>query len=367
MKNKQEREILPKTFFEHFDKIITGKIPYFHNRELPEDLNGYIKQIEKYPDRNDKTALATHRDWLLLQVKLLNAEDGKLHRTIDILKSQKSKRDMDWLYQSGHSLREGETELNEKTLMSEWGLLTTQLMEFNYDFKASGSKIFRVEEQAFNELVNTEIRNLTDEFLNLPYQTIALHLPFNESLSIRGELAEWVYLSEFEEDNGKRIHICCISKETNFTVFEFSFTGGDIYSQVKAQILEKYASKRAYAEVKQLINFVLALILYINSESQDLRIVHPKVSPLVKHETSRLPVCKVGSTISINKDFKNVSLRTEGSGFEHHILKWLVRGHFRNQPVGEGRSERKIIWIRPFFKGKERESDIQAKPAIYKV
>jgi hypothetical protein len=29
----------------------------------------------------------------------------------------------------------------------------------------------------------------------------------------------------------------------------------------------------------------------------------------------------------------------------------IVRGHYRNQPIGEGRKERKTIWIAPFWKG----------------
>lgn len=29
----------------------------------------------------------------------------------------------------------------------------------------------------------------------------------------------------------------------------------------------------------------------------------------------------------------------------------IVRGHYRNQPIGEGRKERKMIWIAPFWKG----------------
>lgn len=33
----------------------------------------------------------------------------------------------------------------------------------------------------------------------------------------------------------------------------------------------------------------------------------------------------------------------------HH--RWIVRGHWRNQAVGEGRSERRITWIPSHIKG----------------
>lgn len=40
-------------------------------------------------------------------------------------------------------------------------------------------------------------------------------------------------------------------------------------------------------------------------------------------------------------------------GFRYKKVQWLVRGHWRNQAHGPGRSERKVIWIEPFFKGSE--------------
>jgi len=41
-----------------------------------------------------------------------------------------------------------------------------------------------------------------------------------------------------------------------------------------------------------------------------------------------------------------------------HKARWLVRGHWRNQAYGPGRSLRKEIFIEPFWKGDERSSVI---------
>jgi hypothetical protein len=52
--------------------------------------------------------------------------------------------------------------------------------------------------------------------------------------------------------------------------------------------------------------------------------------------------------------FNNVIYRyeTTGSQEERSIQSpFLVRGHFRNQRYGKGRSQTRIIWIQPFFKG----------------
>jgi len=48
--------------------------------------------------------------------------------------------------------------------------------------------------------------------------------------------------------------------------------------------------------------------------------------------------------------------RPEGEPEEHHERyshRWTVTGHWRNQPVGPGRSERRLTWVRPHVKGPE--------------
>ncbi len=34
----------------------------------------------------------------------------------------------------------------------------------------------------------------------------------------------------------------------------------------------------------------------------------------------------------------------------HHV-RWVVRGHWRQQPVGEGRAQRRLTWVTPHIKG----------------
>lgn len=37
----------------------------------------------------------------------------------------------------------------------------------------------------------------------------------------------------------------------------------------------------------------------------------------------------------------------------HHDHRWYVRGFWRNQPVGKGRAERRLTWVRPHIRGPE--------------
>lgn len=64
------------------------------------------------------------------------------------------------------------------------------------------------------------------------------------------------------------------------------------------------------------------------------------------------------------------SPREDGTASERtmHILKWTVRGHFRNQAHGAGMKERRIQWIRPYLKGRERGNEkMPAKNTEYTV
>jgi hypothetical protein len=47
--------------------------------------------------------------------------------------------------------------------------------------------------------------------------------------------------------------------------------------------------------------------------------------------------------------------------------RWVVEGHVRNQPVGPGRSERKLIWISPYVKGPEDKPLVVPKTKVYVV
>jgi hypothetical protein len=45
-------------------------------------------------------------------------------------------------------------------------------------------------------------------------------------------------------------------------------------------------------------------------------------------------------------------------------LRYVVRGHWKNQPFGKGRSQRKRLWIQPYWKGPET---LKTKPREYSV
>lgn len=81
------------------------------------------------------------------------------------------------------------------------------------------------------------------------------------------------------------------------------------------------------------------------------------------YQEGKVRTYRVGKEIKL--EAPSGVLRSIGTaGWKVHS-RFMVRGHHRNQPVGEGRSGRKRIWVRPFYKGPATAQDVLDR--TYKV
>jgi len=70
-------------------------------------------------------------------------------------------------------------------------------------------------------------------------------------------------------------------------------------------------------------------------------------------------VWMLGHEVKLSTEVKKMASEAALGKTKHALPGWhvrvrfVVRGHWRNQPHGEGRQERKRIWIQPFWKGPE--------------
>ena len=242
-----------------------------------------------------------------------------------------------------------------------------EMLTFLHDFNYCGNKLFRIEEQITHELTLTHIEGVGAEFFKLPYQTICVHSPYNEVVRIKGKAIKWSYLSEYKEEDGRHIYTMYVNEDGYPFFHEFIFQDDQpLGKQVKTQIGELYG-KEAAKENMAVFSMVASMILYINSSERDVREVHPRVSD--ERKDSRLPLCSIGGSIKVDRSFY-MAVGADGAHSTNtiHILKWTVRGHFRNQACGPNLSERKIIWVRPYLKGKERANEaMPARNAEYSV
>lgn len=372
----------PKHFIEIFSDIISEMFPGIFQKELPNDLyemamkmSGYFAyedtmELEKLK-RNVREGRA-YIEYNRLVEKILLALQHKMERNNltfnipDNFNVGKMKMN-DSCYSAGVSFNQ-----EEKRYDISIPELTHHFIETAWDLHNAGNKIFRVSERLNDELQHTEIRKISAEFLELPYQTICLHIPHNNKITIRGAKLKWAYIGEYFEDAAYKVFkILLVDEDGVPTVLEYEFTEDDIFPQIKKQCNEKFNSKVAVHENISLMQFIASIMLYMNSKELHKTIIDtPAHTPLSKKTKSKYPVCALGLDIDIvkNTSVGRYQANDDAEKTEMGVLKWMVRGHFRNQPTGQGRTERKIVWIRPFMKGKERDNtDIVAKPSQYVI
>lgn len=114
------------------------------------------------------------------------------------------------------------------------------------------------------------------------------------------------------------------------------------------------------AYIRDVIRITLNAILYINSANADLRCAasghdrkamipsdeEPSSSPPGRHRTY-----EVGHSVMIPRSPDDRGEGGDSSWHYHH--RFWVRGHWRLQPVGVGRGDRRLLWVRPHLKGPE--------------
>ena len=120
-------------------------------------------------------------------------------------------------------------------------------------------------------------------------------------------------------------------------------------------------------ELRQvMIRFVLNLCIYLGSEKASVEHVHEaeikrlhngkKFKLLRKHIQEKIRalqhdlVFAVGSDVTISPEMKEL-VANDGTGVRTQAYRTLVRGHWRNQAHGPGRTLRTRRWIEPHVRG----------------
>jgi len=262
-----------------------------------------------------------------------------------------------------------------------------------YFFSKFGKKVFTIDENLIDYLLLTDSSKVDSEFFNLPFPCIMLYFGKNEKIKFHTDYVEYivVYLSE-EYENEKNLKIAIYSLDKSYNVFDLTLYPGDILTQVTNYIKKAYDNYTiethqqvfkdrpdySFEQEKEnklksinktisLVSFIVSILLYMKTSEAKFERILPLV---LKKSDSRNEMCRITSEIPItNNPYKNISNSSEEKNENYFkILKWTVRGHFRNQAKGEGRKEREIIWIRPFIKGRERlNKDMSTPQKEYKL
>ena len=104
---------------------------------------------------------------------------------------------------------------------------------------------------------------------------------------------------------------------------------------------------------------IVNCILYINSSKANVikvpseRPARPPKTPTQEEKADRLTkyaYYSVGPDVTFYHDPVSLKYATSRDG-QKHSYRYLVRGHYRNQPCGPARSQHEVIWIEPHWRG----------------
>ncbi|MFA5436334.1 MAG: hypothetical protein WC372_09895, partial [Candidatus Neomarinimicrobiota bacterium] len=269
--------------------------------------------------------------------------------------------------------------------------------------------IFRFEEALTAKLLYTDINKVDSEFVRCPFDSFYISIPENREMMIRNQhtgihRVVGIYVSYIEDIEalnarypdeekdeegwhpdlkfeGKRynkaIRIFAVADKNENAVHEkddatfymtLFFAPGDVFPQVDYMV-RKYSDKdqleKDYQYLWKLFEFTLNAILYITSPTADFVRVPAKydssknkdVAAKKNANLSKIGVISTGSHVYITHEYRmryrNGTLRdTPQSVVSTGTPMWVVRGHYRNQAHGPGRTLRMLIWIEPHVKGK---------------
>jgi hypothetical protein len=258
-------------------------------------------------------------------------------------------------------------------------------------------QLFRFQSDITQKLIDTDIKKVDGYFLRLPAESIYLHFPYNTTVkmnNIRGGVMSvsgvYVFMRNISEDltmsektytakdNARLVKLLILSgnpinfeKQSQFFCNFVIEEGKDIFQTIKYHINKFIISGQedAIPYVEEVFKFVCNSILYINSANADINPVKAKYNtkartPLEKAQDapfSKINFKSVGDTITIDRSYDNSLSNKTGRKNEVKTLHWLVRPHWRQQVVGKGRLERKLIWIEKFVKGKDINTELVKK------
>ncbi|MDI7219537.1 hypothetical protein QMN07_18810 [Leptospira santarosai] len=288
---------------------------------------------------------------------------------------------------------------NEETL-TKW-LIDDYLTILN--FEIFNRKTFFISGQLAENLVFTDY-NVTGEFLKPPFNCFLLVL--NDELT-KQLLCNIVKIVVKEYEDPINIFVTKVGEGENF-LLKFHIRFGEIQLErallVKSEIKiseiiktdwEKLFNTNEFETKKQssleeessffyesgfeFFRILINSILYLTSSGADI-VERKKIKSRKKrkgakrnenqtYNTKSYDYYEVGNTIgSIFIDYNKSNIINNANSIKTAFkltIRSVVRGHWRNQPFGQGKEQRKLIFIKPYYKGPDL-AELVNKPYVVK-
>lgn len=276
----------------------------------------------------------------------------------------------------------------------------------------AGNKIYELHPNLIHKLSATNIKSVPTEFLNLPYKSIMMKVPKGSLpfLTCGGDIrdTEEIIVSEIpanthQDDNDHKALKILVRNSPYFAYFTISLSENEVHKCVDATIenivsrfkntdIDRSApviqdtsipdsykeeivreikqnskfNEEKESQIRELFEFIMKTILYINGANADVywydendylrskmkRARSPKKMRKIQSMMKRSGLYRVGYRITLSRE-ERFMYEGAKTGNWKLTTRFMVQGHYRSQPYGEGRQQRKIIFIEPFYKGPE--------------
>jgi hypothetical protein len=233
-----------------------------------------------------------------------------------------------------------------------------------------GLNSFEISAAHASLFLHTDVGEFWDEALSFPYATQAMVLPngWLKGTDTRGNVVDFsmAMVSKFVHIDGKEMFLFRLQsklfeihmKETRETLIGMDSRGdpSSFHEMAGSDLRSLDAVK------KMALSFFVWLNTGAGSAQKDSR--WKKKRTKERHLPTKWHLSRVTKIPGLIAESKRV-IEEGCSGSTYKLrTQHIVRGHFRNQACGPKRSERRRIWIVPFWKGPDTE---EAWARVYKT
>ena len=286
---------------------------------------------------------------------------------------------------------------------------TVTALEWNYtaavNFELHGKKTFFITPNLYEHLAQTSI-DTNSELARLPFpsclfvydslQSIELLYRINNDrpLSYSGTIS--VFASEVSQNNERVILLHIIHSDMNavhyalkrqllmresWTLEQSLRTEWDkiLPAETEGRSDFNISDEKFYTSGLTFFRAIVNTILYISSSDPDLteqlspypqiveRLAKAKSRDKRKDIKSEMKRVSQTNYIIVGRDIPKLLPSEPNDTFQKRCelnVRFVVRGHWRNQVCGPGNSSRRLVWVKPYYKGPEISNVIKNRPYV---
>jgi hypothetical protein len=251
-----------------------------------------------------------------------------------------------------------------------------------HQWAKAGCPHFSLTNDFFSAVALTDFGDPTDEPLYMPFDAFTMSFPPSDFLGGASKLMvyrmprmvinkDW----SIEVVSWKHYRATLLKDNPIFSQWPIGFTRKQLAEESAKMdaFTEDHGVRPLYDDEKRLplrMRTMLANVMsYIESQGplptvpRARKGAAPAAVELTHHER---PIYDVGRIVKLDGGLRKAMAETAGDGERWHVAqRFVVRGHWRNQAYGEGRTLRRRKWIEPHWKGPENA--VEAINRTYEV